>query len=477
MIFRYIISLALLLSLTSSALPSNQPMKDDEKKKQGFDALASLNWSQATFNDINNIHNEYDITWDELFEYDNLNPPYLQNILSMASQSNNISLLYDLFNKMDNTNKKKYANYTLYYGLKYLHLAARDGDLGIVKTLIAHNANVNATTWDGWTPLHLAAFNGNLDIVQYLLNNGAQKFIENNQGKTAFDVTQAKTQQDYFKTFPTEVQNSYNIILSLLPLQSKSEYQQRGFALLEKIDWDDITFNEIKNILQANQIDIQELFDHKFSNGNTILHRLVTVNNTDALKDILDAMGANVGKYINVKNAETVAPLHFSSAKGHLDAIKLLIEHGADPNVVDQYNMSPLHVIIFRIAENQNALKHGFEIAKFLISKGADKTIRLRIPEDAEDWVKKFNNKTPIDIAKILKEDFEQQITREPQPSQEELLKINQIRTTLNELIQLLQPPELESAIYKLKQQLTTLNDRLATLKANLENLKITLGS
>ena len=44
----------------------------------------------------------------------------------------------------------------------------------IVKLLLDHGADVNATQADDFTPLHEAAQNGMLDVTQWLLDRGAQ---------------------------------------------------------------------------------------------------------------------------------------------------------------------------------------------------------------------------------------------------------------------------------------------------------------
>jgi uncharacterized protein len=52
-----------------------------------------------------------------------------------------------------------------------LMIAAIDGELGVVKTLVLQKkANVNPV---GWTPLHYASTRGNLEIAQFLIANGA----------------------------------------------------------------------------------------------------------------------------------------------------------------------------------------------------------------------------------------------------------------------------------------------------------------
>ncbi|KAF8496233.1 ankyrin repeat protein [Russula emetica] len=78
-------------------------------------------------------------------------------------------------------------------GQTALHLALRQGRLGIVWLLLENGANVDASDSDGSTPLHLAisAFKlnllsqlGGLDIVRLLLENGANVDAPDSDGST-----------------------------------------------------------------------------------------------------------------------------------------------------------------------------------------------------------------------------------------------------------------------------------------------------
>ena len=50
--------------------------------------------------------------------------------------------------------------------------ACAQGDLGLVRALMASAVDMNASDYDGRTPLHLAASNGHLDIVALLVRKG-----------------------------------------------------------------------------------------------------------------------------------------------------------------------------------------------------------------------------------------------------------------------------------------------------------------
>ena len=54
-----------------------------------------------------------------------------------------------------------------------LHLAASEGHIEVVKTLLSFDANINAKTKMGRTPLHITVLRGNLEMTKALLSAGA----------------------------------------------------------------------------------------------------------------------------------------------------------------------------------------------------------------------------------------------------------------------------------------------------------------
>jgi ankyrin repeat protein len=59
-------------------------------------------------------------------------------------------------------------------GLTPLHLASRNGDMGIAQFLLEHGADLNARDSNDVTALHFASQEGHLRVVQLLLNCGAE---------------------------------------------------------------------------------------------------------------------------------------------------------------------------------------------------------------------------------------------------------------------------------------------------------------
>lgn len=52
--------------------------------------------------------------------------------------------------------------------------ACLHGHIGVVRLLLDHNANIEATHSSHWTPLMLAARRGHVNIVKLLLNRNAK---------------------------------------------------------------------------------------------------------------------------------------------------------------------------------------------------------------------------------------------------------------------------------------------------------------
>ena len=72
-----------------------------------------------------------------------------------------------------------------------LHIAADEGDLGMVQLLIDNRADVNTRTFLGQTPLNYAIKSdnvNNLEIVELLINNGALIEYQNLRGNTALHI-------------------------------------------------------------------------------------------------------------------------------------------------------------------------------------------------------------------------------------------------------------------------------------------------
>ncbi|CEM16848.1 unnamed protein product [Vitrella brassicaformis CCMP3155] len=77
-----------------------------------------------------------------------------------------------------------------------LHLAAREGSVGVVEKFVEWGGKelLEARDNDGWTPLHRAAWNRHVDVVEWMLRVNPQLLrIKNNYGRTPLDFALEET--------------------------------------------------------------------------------------------------------------------------------------------------------------------------------------------------------------------------------------------------------------------------------------------
>ena len=110
--------------------------------------------------EVNNAKEEYNFKFGKVFD---------QN----AKQE-------DIFEKLMKESKGEYvipANFIDHNGETALHIAAENGNHGIVKLLLNLGSNVNIRDFIGQTPLMKAARNGHSNIIRFLLEKNAKEDI------------------------------------------------------------------------------------------------------------------------------------------------------------------------------------------------------------------------------------------------------------------------------------------------------------
>lgn len=72
--------------------------------------------------------------------------------------------------------------------------------------------------------------------------------------------------------------------------------------------------------------------------GVHIIHIAANSDN----EDIINLLASRWPAYVNTASDDGTTPLHVASTYGQLNAVRALIENGADPFIVDQEGMTPL---------------------------------------------------------------------------------------------------------------------------------------
>jgi ankyrin repeat protein len=260
----------------------------------------------------------------------------------------------DAYGFTDADRKKRVYGTQQMGGLTALLVAARDGQIDAVKTLLDAGDDVNQTSdTDHATPLILALINGHYDLAHLLLGRGANPELATSDGVTPLFAL-IDVQWAPHTWYPQPVIGNEHVTY----LDLASELLQRG--------------------ANPNTVIVKRLWFRSFANdetwfdveGSTPFLRAALAGDLAAMQ-LLAQHGANPN--LATKSGDT--PLMAAAGIGwaaywtsnapasRLDAVKFCLDHGADVNAKDAKGYTALHGAAFRGDE---------ATVKYLISKGAD---------------------------------------------------------------------------------------------------------
>ena len=265
-----------------------------------------------------------------------------------------------------------------------LHLAAREGQVESVRTLIEAGADLDATDAEDSTALILAAVNGYLDIAELLLESGADPNVADRFGRTILFVATDMHTLDANPRPPPRINSRMTPVgLVNLSLAKGAEVDAPLKTLLPQWCAQGCTHNPV------------------LAEGATALLRTAMSGDVEIMRILLEA-GADPNivtveqeitetdaEYENVPPGQTTP---FMAAAGvgwrdtisrgrdadAIEALKILLELGGDINQANQAGDTPLHGA---------ALRGSVAIIEFLVEHGADVM--------ATNW----RGWTPLDIA------------------------------------------------------------------------------
>lgn len=272
-------------------------------------------------------------------------------------------------------------------GMTALLYAAREGHMESVRALVAAGANINVQSADKFSPLLEAIINAHFDVAMNLVAHGADPNLAAVSGLTPLYAV-VDTQWAPHVWFPQPATD-----------QEKTSYLTLMTALIDKG-------------ANLNAAISERIWFRSFTNdytwvdtsGATAFWRAAQSSDTNAMK-LLVEHGAN--PKLATKAGDT--PLHAAAGIGWaanwsvnaplplVDAVKYCVELGNDVNAVDNRGYTPLHGAAY-LGNN--------DMVNFLVSKGAKVDARSKTgdsPADMANGPTRFGQPHPDTLALLEK--------------------------------------------------------------------------
>lgn len=207
-------------------------------------------------------------------------------------------------------------------GDKVLHVAAKQGRRDIVEILMSKGpgrpgATPHLPNKAGDTPLHDAAANGHQDAVEILLTRDTDsKHTKNLKNQTPADAAKAAGKMDLHD------------MLSRMPKPTA----QQMYDKIKKTE----NAEHVRMYLEAGgKLDHVDIFTK-----DTCMHAAAARGIPKILRMLLETEDGERPS-VNSENKNGRSALHIACGYGHADAVRLLLEHGANADHRDQAQQLP----------------------------------------------------------------------------------------------------------------------------------------
>jgi len=277
-----------------------------------------------------------------------------RSILHWTSQNKTSTLIKMLLQEGTSTS---IVNFEDKEGRTLLHMAVGHGNYDIVQYLLTSAKNIDVNKRDGImrSPLHWAAVLGHTDIVELLLNNGADYLLPDSNGGRALhyaaqnnhkDVVRAMAETARVTDEPDKEKTTAlmwaalkgNVDVLKVLLESKccninGVDVNRKTALHMSCQTGNL---ECVKVLIEHRADIN-MVDHQH---HIPLFYACASGHADIVSLLLHQENQ---KNLHERDLEGRTPLHCAAMVDRIGIIKILIQHGLDPNAQDNSGCPPLH--------------------------------------------------------------------------------------------------------------------------------------
>ena len=340
--------------------------------------------------------------------------------LMIASQNGHTQVVELLLKDNADVNTQNEEGWTA------LMIASQNGHTQIVEVLLKENADVNIQKKNGWTALMMASQNGHTQVVELLLKGNANVNDQNEEGLTALMkaignehlevvecLLQSKADPHIVMCFEGIEMTAFvtaalignrDIVEVLIDKSELAPFEIEKTVVLLCYGGRPTLITFLSNKLPHLTNDQRELLDSCVKGDlDTIIMK--TLNNPDTPLvlgltplmiasscghvDIVDALiqaGADVNKQ---ENYYGLTPLFFAVQGGKSTSIvEILLENGANPNVITAMNRTPLD----EANDNKDEaiiellIKYGGQIASHLedTKQSSEQTIKSSLQTSSE---------------------------------------------------------------------------------------------
>jgi ankyrin repeat protein len=254
-------------------------------------------------------------------------------------------------------------------GMTALLYAARDGRLGIAQMLVNAGADVNQAEANKMTPLLIAIANDHLDVAQFLLSKGADVNAADYWGRTPLWTALDVRDLDYDRSGEQHSDRPAHLSMIQMLLDRGAQVNariaevppiRRWVLPISDISWVDFTGETpFVRAALAGDITVMRLLQEHGADPN-----IPTFSNTTAL---MAAAGVNW----------SVGQTYTESKEGLMEAVKLCLEKGADVNAVNTMGFTALTGAVNRGSDG---------IVEYLVHHGARMDIVDKEGRTLNDW-------------------------------------------------------------------------------------------
>ncbi len=211
-----------------------------------------------------------------------------------------------------------------------LSAAASWGEADAIKMMIKAGGNPNITNKDGYTPLHYACFNSSsVAAIQALIDGGADINAKTSIGLTPFHLylKEGKTPADKVKQIKSQapwIEKSGVVLPAYIKNPEEANFSTPGQIITYLVS-KGVDINE-KIVMQLTDADIMAL-------RVSMLGKFTGTRASGALEKVLQKMrDKKIYSY----------PVLLACEKGKIDAMKVLVEKGANLDVENSVKANPM---------------------------------------------------------------------------------------------------------------------------------------